>query len=475
VTVGPVTPARRPSSAGASGRAGEANLFDAAVEVELAKRAPLAARMRPATLDDVVGQRHLLAPGAPLRTLVESDRLSSAVFYGPAGTGKTSVARLVALHTRRRYRALSAVEAGVKDVRNELEDARQALGTDGVGTIMFLDEVHRFNKAQQDALLHAVEDGLVVLIGATTENPFFALNTPLLSRSTLWRFEPLTEEEIREVARRAAQAESAVATDEALALVADLASGDARVAITVIEVAIALARGAGAPPSSSDQTSRDAVLVEASHVAKARSMRAFRHGTEEHYNLISALIKSVRGSDPDAGLYWLARLLEVGEDPRFVGRRLVILASEDIGMADPMALVVASAAAHAVELVGLPEAALNLSQAVIHLALAPKSNSAATAIWQAEADVREGPFAAVPAHLRGAGYYGAPAVGSGIGYEYPHDDPRGYLDQQYLPDELAGRRYYVPRAHGAEGSLAKRWRERRGETEPGTRPEETSP
>ncbi|MGO8875150.1 MAG: replication-associated recombination protein A [Acidimicrobiales bacterium] len=468
-----MTPARRPAGAASSARSGEPSLFDAAVDAELAKRAPLAARMRPQTLDDIVGQRHLLAPGAPLRTLVEADRLSSAVFYGPPGTGKTSVARLVAVHTKRRYKALSAVEAGVKDVRTELDEARQALGTDGVGTIMFLDEVHRFNKAQQDALLHGVEDGVVVLIGATTENPFFALNTPLLSRSTLWRFEPLSDEEVAEVTRRAARADGAEVTDEALSLVADLASGDARVAITVIEVAAALARGAGAHPAGGE--SAPSVLVEAGHIDQARSMRAFRHGTEEHYNLVSALIKSVRGSDPDAGLYWLARLLEVGEDPRFVARRLVILASEDIGMADPMSLVVASAAAHAVELVGLPEASLNLSQAVIHLSLAPKSNSAATALWDAQKDVHDGPFAAVPPHLRGANYYGASAVGSGIGYEYPHDDPRGYLDQQYLPDELAGHRYYTPKAHGAEASLAKRWRERRGEPEPGSPREETSP
>jgi putative ATPase len=464
-------------------------LFDAAVDTELAKRAPLAARMRPQTLDDIVGQRHLLAPGAPLRTLVEADRLSSAVFYGPPGTGKTSVARLVALHTKRRYRALSAVEAGVKDVRTELDAARQALGTEGVGTIMFLDEVHRFNKAQQDALLHGVEDGVVVLIGATTENPFFALNTPLLSRSTLWRFEPLSDGEVGEVARRAAASDGAEVTDEALGLVADLAAGDARVAITVIEVAAALARGAPASPAAGEGAAGDVaaredgaavrdsatVLVDASHVDQARSMRAFRHGTEEHYNLVSALIKSVRGSDPDAALYWLARLIEVGEDPRFIARRLVILASEDVGMADPMSLVVASSAAQAVELVGLPEAGLNLSQAIIHLSLAPKSNSAATALWHAEEDVRDGPFAAVPPHLRGANYYGASAVGSGIGYEYPHDDPRGYLEQQYLPDELVGRRYYVPRSHGAEGSLARRWRERRGEPEPDSPQEETSP
>ncbi|MGA2210245.1 MAG: replication-associated recombination protein A [Acidimicrobiales bacterium] len=465
-----MTPPRRSSASGGGARQGETSLFDAAVDAELAKRAPLAARLRPQSLDDVIGQRHLLAPGAPLRTLVEADRLSSAVFYGPPGTGKTSVARLVALHTKRRYRALSAVEAGVKDVRTELDDARQALGTEGIGTIMFLDEVHRFNKAQQDALLHGVEDGVVVLIGATTENPFFALNTPLLSRSTLWRFEPLSEEEVGEVARRAAGADGAIVSDEAVALVADLASGDARVAITVIEVAVALARG-----ESGRRERAGAIGVEAAHIDQARSMRAFRHGTEEHYNLVSALIKSVRGSDPDAGLYWLARLIEVGEDPRFVARRLVILASEDVGMADPMSLVVASAAAQAVELVGLPEAALNLSQAVIHLSLAPKSNSAATAIWQAQEDVRSGPFAPVPPHLRGANYYGASAVGSGIGYEYPHDDPRGYLEQQYLPDELAGRRYYVPRGHGAEGSLAKRWRERRGESEPASPQEETSP
>ncbi|MGH9292299.1 MAG: replication-associated recombination protein A, partial [Acidimicrobiales bacterium] len=427
--------------------------------------------MRPGSLDEIVGQEQLLGPGAPLRVLVEADTLSSAVFYGPPGTGKTTVARLLADYTKRRYRAISAVDAGVRDVRDEIESARLALAADALGTILFLDEVHRFNKAQQDALLHGVEDGVIVLVGATTENPFFSLNGPLLSRSTLWRFEPLGDDDVVEIARRGLIVEAASADDAALALLADLASGDARVALTVLEVAVALARDSrrdGEGELDRGRRSADVggtragfagvdevpeVVVSVAHVERARAMRSFRHGREDHYNLISAFIKSVRGSDPDAAVYWLARLLAVGEDPRFIARRLVVLASEDVGMSDPMSLVVASAAAQAVELVGLPEASLNLSQATIHLALAPKSNTSARAVWGAMEDVAAGPPAEVPAHLRSANYRGASSIGSGIGYEYPHDDPRGWLPQVYLPKELGSRRYYVPSEHGVEGQL----------------------
>jgi putative ATPase len=459
-----VTPS--PPSRAGSGR--PPDLFDVAADEELTSRAPLAARLRPRRLDEVVGQRHLLGPGAPLRALVEDDRLSSAVFFGPPGTGKTTVARLLAEHTARRFRALSAVDAGVKDVRNELDDARRALGTEGRGTILFLDEVHRFNKAQQDALLHGVEEGVIVLVGATTENPFFALNAPLLSRSTLWRFEALTPDDLRELAERALRVEGFEAEPDAITRLVDLVEGDARAVLTTLEVAMALARGRvrGSPePSPAENEPVPTISME--DVEGARETRAFRHGREEHYDLISALIKSVRGSDPDAGLYWMARLIEAGEDPRYVARRLVILASEDVGMADPHALGIAAAAAHAVEFVGLPEAGLNLAQAVVHLALAPKSNRVATGWWAAQRDVRDRPLGPVPPGLRDAHYRGANALGHGAGYEYPHDDPRGFVEAVYLPEGLAGRRYYEPSQHGAEKVLAERWRARLGASDPG--------
>ena len=429
------------------------DLFTAAAEQRLESRQPLAARLRPRSLDDIVGQEHLLGPGKPLRTLVESDRLSSALLWGPPGTGKTTLARAAAAHTEKVFVQLSAVTATVKDVRETIAAAKHRLGEQGRGTILFLDEIHRFNKAQQDALLPAVEDGLVVLIGATTENPYFEVNAPLRSRSTLFRLELLDGDAIGDLLQRGLDAEGATADEDALEHLAERATGDGRQALTALEVAVALAaaRRPGGPPH-----------VELSDAEAALGTNALRYGVDEHYDVISAFIKSIRGSDPDAGLYWLARMVEAGEDVRFIARRLVILASEDIGMADPMSLVVANAAAHAVDYVGFPEAGLNLAQAVVHLATAPKSNRAALAWWAAQADVRDRPAGEVPAHLRDAHYQGAKALGHGRGYRYPHDDPRGWVEQQHLPDEVATRRYYEPGPHGHEPN-ASDWLERHPE------------
>jgi len=422
------------------------DLFGAALQERLAAQAPLAARLRPHTLDDMVGQEHLLAPGQPLRTLIEADTLSSVVLWGPPGTGKTTLARVIANVTSKAFETKSAVSAGVKDVREVTEAARRRLGEHGQGTILFLDEVHRFNKAQQDVLLPWVEEGVLVLIGATTENPYFEVNAPLLSRSTVFRLEPLHADAVRELLRRGLEAEKATATDEALDHLVDRADGDARAALNALEVAVALAG--------------DDRHVELAHAEAALSARAIRYERDEHYDIISAFIKSLRGSDPDAALYWLARMLEAGEDARYIARRMVILASEDVGMADSMALVVADAAARAVEFVGLPEAQLNLAHAVVYLATAPKSNRAAAALWRAQGDVKERPAGAVPKHLRDASYYSARKLGHGKGYEYPHDDPRGWVPQEYRPPEVAGRVYYEPCEHGAEREIAERLRER---------------
>jgi putative ATPase len=422
------------------------SLFADAADRNLERQAPLAARLRPRTLDEMVGQEHLVAPGAPLRTLAESDRVGSAILWGPAGTGKTTLARLLAATTAKHLVTLSATAAGVKDVREALTEAERRLGEHGQGTMLFVDEVHRFNKSQQDVLLPAVEDGLVVLIGATTENPFFEVNPPLLSRSSLWRLRPLSPENLRTLIQRGLEAEEASATDEAIDAVVAACEGDARAALTTVEVAVALARASTAGGSGGGASP----VLTIDDMARARDGRLFHQGADEHYDQISALIKSVRGSDPDAGLYWMARMIEGGEDPRFLARRLVILASEDVGLADPQALLVAEAAARAVEYVGLPEAALNLAEAVIYLAHAPKSNSVIVALGRAQADVRSGAQQEVPAHLRDSHYKSAASIGHGEGYVYPHDDPTGVVAQQYRPEALEGHVYYEPSGHGAE-------------------------
>jgi len=422
------------------------DLFAVAAETAKLSRAPLAARLRPRSIDDVVGQTHLVGPGRPLRQLVESDRLTSALLWGPPGTGKTTLALAVAGTTDRAFEQLSAVTAGVKDVRETIERARQRLGERGQGTILFLDEIHRFSKAQQDALLPAVEDGTLTLIGATTENPFFEVNAPLRSRSTLFRLEPLEPADIATLVRRGLEAEGATADEDAIALLVDRSGGDGRQVLTSLEVACAL----------SDYTS-----VRLAHVEAALGTSALRYGRDDHYDVVSAFIKSMRGSDPDAAIYWLARMLEAGEDARFIARRMVIFASEDVGLADSRSLEIAVAAARAVEHVGLPEAQLNLSQAAIYLAAAPKSNRAALAIWNARAEVRDGATGEVPAHLRDTHYQGAAALGHGDSYRYPHDHDNGWVAQQYLPDALVGRRWYEPSGHGDERDVGERVDERR--------------
>ena len=410
-----------------------------------AASAPLAVRMRPASLDEVVGQAHLLKPNSPLRRLVEGSGAASVILYGPPGTGKTTLASLISHATGRRFEALSALSAGVKEVRAVIESARSA-AIRGEQTVLFIDEVHRFSKTQQDALLAAVENRVVLLVAATTENPSFSVVAPLLSRSLILQLQPLSAADIAAVLRRAIDDERGLGgavtiTDDALELLVQLSAGDARRALTALEVAA---------------ESGQEISVEIVEQSLDRAAVRYDRDGDQHYDVISAFIKSVRGSDVDAALHYLARMLVAGEDPRFLARRLMILASEDIGMADPLALQTAVAAAQTVQLIGMPEAQLTLAHATIHLATAPKSNAVTTALGAAMADVRAGKAGLVPAHLRDGHYSGASKLGNAIGYQYAHDDPDGVVSQQYPPDELFGVDYYRPTTHGGEREIATR-------------------
>jgi putative ATPase len=427
------------------------DLFDAQGRDTLGERAPLAERLRPSSLDEVVGQEHLTGPGGPLRTAAERGRAGAIILWGPPGTGKTTLARALAGQLDEEFVPLSAVTSGVRDLRAALEAARERLKYEGRGTIVFVDEVHRFNKAQQDALLPAVEEGLVDFIGATTENPSFEVTAPLLSRSRVLRLEPLPEKDLRRLLQRGREALGVEVSPEAEDYLLKLSGGDGRRLLNALEVAAS-----------------GVERVEVSDVEGAVGERSPRYGREEHYDVISAFIKSVRGGDPDAALHYLARMIEAGEDPVFMARRLVILASEDVGNADPQALSLAMAAVQAVQLVGMPEGRIPLAQATTYLASAPKSNASYKAINEALAEVRGGRTPEVPMRLRNAPTGLMKEEGYGAGYRYAHDDASEGMNQLYLPDELAGRVYYEPKERGEEAKIKKRldrWREDRDRRE----------
>ena len=436
-------------------RAGD--LFAASESEHFRNAQPLAARMRPRSLEEFVGQQHFMGRGKLLERMLRADRLSSVIFYGPPGCGKTTLAHVIAQHTRCRFHALNAASATVKDVRAVLDEARDTLAATGRRTVLFLDELHRFNKAQQDVLLPDVENGVVVLVGATTQNPFFTIVSPLVSRSQVFQFEPLSVDEIKTLARRALAdherglgAHRVHLTDDALNFLAEVSDGDARRVLTALEV--------GVLSAEDGPVEFDLAVAQDSIQKKALDYDATG---DTHYDLASALIKSMRGSDPDAALYWMARMLEAGEDPRFLARRIVICAAEDVGNADPMALVVATAALQASEFVGLPECQLPLAQAVTYLATALKSNASTLAIAAARRDVAEGRVLPVPTHLRDAHYPGAATFGHGKGYRYAHDGQEGWVDQEYLPADTV---YYRPVDRGYEAEIRQRlegWRARR--------------
>lgn len=456
---------------------GDMDLFESAgtddVGVPLDSRAPLAVRMRPRTLDEVVGQDHLLVPGSPLRRLVDPPRdrdrgagVASVILWGPPGTGKTTLAYLVARGSERRFVELSAVTAGVGDIRQVVSDARRRLVAGGEETVLFIDEVHRFSRSQQDALLPSVENRWVTLMAATTENPSFSVVSPLLSRSLLLTLRPLDAEAVRRLIDRAVADERGLAgtvsvDDDAREQIVRMAGSDARKSLTVLEVAAgAVLAGDGRPPvgtgrAADEQEAPVVILEDVEHAADVAAVRYDRAG-DQHYDVVSAFIKSMRGSDPDATLHYLARMIAAGEDPRYIARRITIHAAEDVGLADPTVLSTAVAVQQAVALIGMPEAQLVLAEAALAVATAPKSNAVTTGIGQAMADVRAGRLGQVPAHLRDAHYAGAERLGHGRDYLYPHDFPHGVVAQRYLPDELAGRRYYEPTGNGFEKQLASR-------------------
>ncbi len=433
--------------------------------------APLAVRMRPRTLDEFVGQQHFLGPGKLLRRMLEADRLTSVIFYGPPGTGKTTLASLIATYTKSHFESVNAAAVGVKEVRQILEDAKERLANSAQRTVLFLDEIHRFNRAQQDILLPDVEAGLILLVGATTENPFFAVNSPLISRSQIFQFSPISEEDIRKLIHRAIEDKERgfgnliIKIDkEAVDLWATMSDGDARRALMALEVAVLSSMGVSPMPVEGNEHvqrhGRDAHATKEIHInldvaeqSIQRKAIVYDATGDEHYDAASALIKSMRGSDPDAAVYWVARMLEAGEDPRFIARRIAILASEDIGNADPRALSVAAAAFDVVEKIGLPEARITLSQAAIYMATAPKSNASYLAIERALKDVREGRTIAVPIHLRDTHYQGSKRLGHGADYKYAHDYPGGFVDQDYLGVDKT---YYEPTDRGYEAEIAER-------------------